>query len=249
VVGTNQHLEEWAARGFLKAAVPECSPRQLLQTRNPRVTNVGLAALKGEPIDDTLMEQLEGIMRTGPVWVRGSAAEVLVADRSAALAERKARAIVCALGDMAAMDLSVARLRATILTPEEFWYNRFIGYLCGVWEANSEMELPAAPGAGRARDAVMIARSRRGDRDVAAELLRILQDPQAGMFRAWAAEGLGKIGTKDHVEILTRLAQSDEMQRYYPGSLPPPLPDPPVRPVRVAAYQALNEIKAREHLP
>ena len=214
-------------------------------TSTPRVDTTR----HGEPIDDTLMEQLEGVMRTEPMWVRGSAAEVLVADRTAALAEKKARAIVCALGDMAAMDLSVGTSRGTILTPEEFWYDRFIGYLCGLWEANSQMELTPAPGAGRGRDAVVIARSRRGDRDVAAELLRIIQDPQAGMFRAWAAEGLCKIGTKDHVEILTRLAQSDEMRGYYPGSLPPPLPDPPVRPVRVAAHQALNETKAREHLP
>jgi HEAT repeat protein len=251
VKGTDPRTEESAARGYIAAAVPGCSAAELLPVENQQVVNVALLALKGHPIDDALMEQLERILQTAPtVWVRSSAAYVLVGDRTASYAERKSRAIAAALRDLPQMDHSTAPVGGgAFLTAAEFWYHAFIWRLVEVWDPNRQVKLDPAQFTGNARDAVVIALSLRGDRRYLPELSRILQEPAAGMFGAWAAEGIGGIGTEDEIEVLTNVARSNETRREIDPKYLQPGRDPVFYPVRDAAVKAIKAIRDRKGVP
>ena len=97
---------------------------------------------------------------------------------------------------------------------------------------------------GRAKDAAILALAQRGDVSVRDEVIRLAEDAEAGLFRAWAARALGEIGTLDDLLFLHTLADSDTLIRRGPQPSPRRLPGP-TYPVREAARDAIRMIEAR----
>jgi hypothetical protein len=100
---------------------------------------------------------------------------------------------------------------------------------------------------GRARDAVVLAQALRGDLTVRPDVVKLAQDPEAGMFRTWAATALGRVGTSEDLPVLQELARTDPLARES-QPLPPSLPGSwrKVYPVREAARTSIDRIQKRQ---
>ncbi len=88
---------------------------------------------------------------------------------------------------------------------------------------------------------LVLARAFGGDAAVRPEVRMILTDAEAGLFRAWAADVLGRIGTKDDLPLLQKTAKTDPMQRERGGCISP-LNKQLYYPVREAAKQAIESL-------
>ena len=73
-------------------------------------------------------------------------------------------------------------------------------------------------------------------------------DAEAGLFRAWAAEAMGKIGTADDLPLLREVAEKDPMQREQ-GGCRAPMNKQLYYPVRQAAQEAMKMLQAEPGTP
>jgi hypothetical protein len=95
---------------------------------------------------------------------------------------------------------------------------------------------------------LVLARAFGGDAKSRPEVRKILSDAEAGLFRAWAAEALGKIGTADDLPLLRDVAEKDPMQREQGGCIAP-LNKQLYYSVRQAAQQAIKTLQAGPGAP
>ena len=94
---------------------------------------------------------------------------------------------------------------------------------------------------GKTRYCILIARANRGDSSVKNDLIKILSDKDAEMFRYWAARSFETIGTPDDVPFLNVIADSDTLERDPHDSMR----SPPIFLVRQAANDAIKKIQAK----
>ena len=116
----------------------------------------------------------------------------------------------------------------------------------GADEALRQASTRAAPPASAL---LAIARAQRGDKAARKDLYPILNDPQAGLRRAWAADGLAVVGTQDDLPLLKKLADSDALERDLATDVGPPDKRPTFFPVRRAALEAIQQIDSRKAPP
>jgi hypothetical protein len=103
-------------------------------------------------------------------------------------------------------------------------------------------QLAVAPVGEPTRYCLVLALAFGADYSVRAELRKIVTDAKAGMFLAWAAEALGKVGTTDDIALLRDLAQNDSMQRERGGCIAP-MNKQLYYPVREAAQRAITSVE------
>src|SRR5207237_7611114 len=116
---------------------------------------------------------------------------------------------------------------STVQTLGEEYYRRYGHALATAHVENQALHELAKQLQRPARDAVLLALARRGDKSVHGEIVKLAQGGE-GMFRAWAATALEKIGTKDDLPMLRTLAKTDPLVRK--GPLRPPNPPDTVGP-------------------
>ena len=82
--------------------------------------------------------------------------------------------------------------------------------------------------------------------DAAAKAAELIA--KAGLFRAWACQAMGKIGTAADLPLLREVAEKDPMQRERGGCLAPMNKDI-VYPVRDAAHEVIKTLQAGPSAP
>ena len=123
----------------------------------------------------------------------------------------------------------------------ETTYSHYINALVKIKDANNYLVEQTQGTSGRTRYCILIARANRGDASVKKEIINIFGDKDAGMFRAWAAGCLGKIGTQDDIPLLEIIAESDLLERDPHYSMD----TGPILPVRMAAKEAIRDIEKK----
>jgi HEAT repeat protein len=242
-------LERWAADTLI--ACDRNEAWKLLSSGTPLVLGSALNALEGEPVDTEQLESLKVCLQNKDKLVSWRAAAVLGSEPTGKIADEALAAIGQALAAVADLpDADVLDRRGnrygTSQTLGEESCRRYLNALASVRTNHQALHELARQQAGRARDAVLLALAQRGDESVHDDVVKLAQDPAAGMFRTWAVDALREIGTADDLPALRRLTQTDPLERE--GLLRPPNPQHargPTHPVREAAAGAMAVIERR----
>ena len=249
----------WATTNLL--ACDQSEAVNLLVSTNPAVLSNALNKMKGHPIDDRLMELLKKCLRfksetERPLLVysvQRQAALLMAAETSEELAKEAVEAIGEALNDVADLpdvDTLTLQSHSTEATWGERYYGGYIHALMTAKVEDSVISDLAKQLEGRAKDVAILALARRGDKSVREEIIRLVQDTEAGLFRAWAARNLGEIGMQDDLPFLHTLVENDPLVRMGAVTLPSSrgpgdVSIVPTYPVREAARDAILAIAAR----
>jgi HEAT repeat protein len=243
--------ENWAAQALI--ACDQSEAWTLLASVSPQVLTTVLNALDGQQVTEERLPAIKKLLDSKDPLLSWRAAEVMAAGTSAKLADEAVEAIgraMTTVTDLPGADAPAPhRYRfGTVFTLGEQYYSRYLGALaCSHVDKQSLRDL-ANRLQGRARDAVVLALARRGDKSVREAVVKLAQDPQAGLFRAWAVDALSEIGTPDDLPLLRTLAESDPLVREGPLSPPNPVDSlGPTYPVRQAAKDAIRTIENRNH--
>ena len=248
----------WAARRLI--ACDRSEGLNLLTATNPEVLDIGLGTIWGQPIDENLMVLLRNNFDMSP----GRVASIMAEGTSGELAKEAVEFIVKAMNaapDFQNFDAIVPDRHGIETTQGERYYQGYRNMLVSVRAEDTVIHYLTATLQGRAKDVAILALAQRGDKSVRDEVVRLTQDAEAGLFRAWAASALGEIGTQDDLPLLRTLVDNDHLVRMGSASLLPPrpsrsdqsspLPPPPpgargpTYPVREAAKDAIRMIEAR----
>ena len=214
--------------------------------------NSALLALKGQPVDEALLERIGQIVRqkasltSGWYSVRFAAAGVLSSDKRAVLLAERVDLLLAMLSDVAKMpgkDKMI--LRHSYMTYGEAAYSRLRDSLVDMPPAAGQLlKKASAQRRGMERDILIISRASRGDATVRKDIRAILTDGKVQVCRAWAARALGIIGTAEDLPLLKPLADTDPFQRDS-GSDVGPRGDRKIFPVRRAAKDAVQAIERK----
>ena len=241
-------MKSWAARAYIATLDDKSATRKLLASDDASVQNAALLAVQGTEVDEALLDRLEELLRQQPhaMAVRHAAVAVMAGDPTGRFTARKVAAIVEAISDVPNMP---DRDKVDFIgnwTMAEISYHRYLGSLSELKGEDADAALRDATAQAKAvaRDLLVIARARRGDRTVREEVRRALGDQNAGMMRAWAARSLPAIGTPDDLDLLRDVAKTDPLERERGGDVGPP-DGQKVFPVRDAARDAMREMEEK----
>jgi len=234
--------EQWAASRLIDLDQSEAP--NLLTSKNAMVLSVALGGIYGQPIDDDRMVLLRKCFDIEP----GGTISVMAAGTSGELANETVGFIgkvLNGVADLPEVDVIAPRYHDIESSEGERCYRDYINVLASV-RVDDDRVIHDLAGQlqGRAKDAAILTLAQRGDKSVHAEVIRIAQDAEAGLFRAWAARALGEIGTHDDLPFLRTLAEKDPLIREV-GGMKPPGPPSPFYPVREAAKAAIRSIEER----
>ena len=230
-----------AARSLVSSSAGAPEVRSLLASKEERVLSVALLALAGQSLGDRLTRRVCSLLRAESFGVRNAAAKALVEDPNSTLPREKVHALADAIGRAGQLAEAKQRYPRHYYTYAEMEYHVYICSLARTEGAMPWMQQACRDASGVTRQALVAARGLAGDHSALADVRMLLQDAEAAMMRAWAAEALGRIGTRDDVPLLTRLAETDPLVRENPSG-------PPDRKrflVREMARHALSQIQER----
>ena len=234
--------EAWAARRLIACDRSEAS--NLLTSTNSEVLVDAIIAMRGQPIDEKLLALLKKSLSHKEHRTRCLAAQTLTAGTSGELAIEALYAIGVAMNtvaDMPEIDVLSRQRDGLESTLGERHYLDYVRALAKAQVEDNMIHELTNQLHGRAKDSAFLALARRGDKSVWEEMIRLIQDEHAGLFRSWAARALGDIGTYEDWSFLRTLAENDPLLRTMGG-----MGGGPTYPVRNAAKSAIRAIEERE---
>jgi len=242
----------WASVHYLRIAPDAGDARKLLASDDADVLGNALRRLKGVAIDEDLLKRLVELTAYKTKephfqwYIRKFAADVMAADPAGSFAARKVEAILAAVGDVANMPDADKVQKLSTGTNAERYYSGYMRALVEMRGADEALRQASTRTAPPASALLAIARAQRGDKAARKDLYPILNDPQAGLRGAWAADSLAVVGTQDDLPLLKKLADSDALERDLATDVGPPDKRPTYFPVRRAALEAIQQIDSRQ---
>lgn len=241
----NPNLQGWAARALI--ACDQNQARALLSSSEDEVLATAILSLRGQGLDQDLMDSLKPHIQSENPYIRWIVAGIMASEApTGELADqalnniKEALIAVAKIADIEVIDPSTGRVNYK-MTFGEAYYQRYMSMLPQLRVENSALRRIAEQLQGRARDTVLLALAFRDDSSVHDEIVKLAQDDSAGMFRAWAASALPAVGTVDDLPLLRRLAETDPLVRGGGGYVLPR--NRSNYPVRERARQALKTIQ------
>lgn len=245
----NPNLEPWAAGNLIQ--LDKNVGWELLISSNEGVLTAAMNAVEGQRIDEQRLAALKKCLKHEDDLVRWRAAELLATAPRGKLANEAFDAVSGVL--IAVADVpGVEEINAKIIhhgiesTRGEMNYGRYIGAPAKVEVDNEALHAFAKKHEGPTRNVMLLALARRRDASVREPILQLAQEPDAGLFRAWAVQALRDIGTANDLPLLRKLAKDDPFVRKGPLRAPHPLhATGPMYPVREAAADTIRVIEKR----
>lgn len=252
-LGTNKSSLPWirgAAREYVKTLTDKSEARQLLVSADTAVLQQAAVGLNGVAIDKEMIDRLVELMKSPDRHLRLLVVYVFANDPGGLFTSRKVAAIVQGIPDIATMDKADGVAWPSNYTNAESHYRTYINGLATMVNAAKPIQdqIALAPAGGLTWRCLVLSRGLGGDAKVRPEARKILADSKAGLFRAWAAEAMGKIGTADDLPLLRQVAKKDPMQRERGGCLAPINKDI-VYPVREVAQAVIKTLQAAPAAP
>jgi hypothetical protein len=209
-----------------------------------RVINNALLALKGCSIDSDLLSKLQEFTGSEQMALRRAAVSVMAEAPNPEYANEKANAILAALRVAEKDPKANDAYWPGYYTYREFEYWHSIQALVKAKDVATVLEDLASKTTGRMLYCILLARARGGDGSVKNDILKIAQDPDADMMRAWAVRAIATIGGPEDIILLEKVAASDPLQRKRGGCIAP-MNKEEFYPVREAARSAIKTIAER----
>lgn len=230
-----------AAREYVATLVDKSEARKLLATSDTQVLQEAAVGLRGVAIDKGIIGRLLELMASKDHHLRRLVVAVLGEDPGGQFASEKVAAIVRAIPDIARMEKADDVAWPGNWTNSEVYCRTYIDALARMKNARQAIieQLPVAPVGEPTQHCLVLALAFGGDGGVRPELRKMVTDANAGLFRAWAAEALGKIGTTEDLPLLRGVTQKDTMKRER-GCDVAPMNKQPYYPVREAARRAIK---------
>jgi len=243
--------DRWAARNYIEAVKNKADIRKLLVSKSPDILSDALLALKGQPIDEQLLKQLEELLESNDYFVRLNAAMVIGQDPGEKYSEQKVSAIINAIDKAEKWPEAHQQFPGYLSygTIADHMYFRLIDALGTMKGLDVHLQDVSNETKGKTHWCILIARAQRGDSSVKDKMYEIIRNSNAGLLRSSAVWSLGRIGTLDDLPFLQEVAKTDPLQVPAPqGSLPDPVtrkrPDK-IYPVRKQAQQTIQWIEKR----
>lgn len=244
----SSNLDHQAAIAILARDRNECW--ELMRSSNPSVVIASLNSADGLLFDATQVDSVLKCMEHPEVLVRLRAAEVLATAPSGELAKKAANSIILQMDaivqmpDAAAWNQNGSESPIPI-TRGEYAYRRLFRALSKSQIDTQYLYASAALQNEDVRHALQLAIANRGDHASREFLLTIATDVKADMFRVWAINALGALGTLEDLHLLENLSTSDPFIRE---STSVARRNVAVYPVREAAIEAIQAIRLRNSL-
>lgn len=242
-------VENPGLRGWAAQALINCDPnqaRELLSTSRAEVLEAAINSLRGKGMDQALFNLLKPHIEGGGPLTRWRAASIMASESPPGeLADQALKCIVKALvaveeiPDLDRIDPSTGHVNYQ-MTVGEWHYHAYAGMLHQVKVENPALHETTKQLQGRARDTVVLSLAYRHDKSVHDEIVKLAQDEDAGMFRAWAAAALTDIGTTGDLPLLQKLSKTDPLKRSGGG-----FGTRSNFPVRESAKNAINTFELR----
>ena len=253
----NPNNEGWAAGALIRCDKQEAEG--LLVATPKEVLVPALIALKGQPINEKRMALLQRCLASDDPFVSWQAAEVMSLGSAGELADAAVVAIVNAIS------VAAARPDADSRFPNGVGDTTNVEWNCSVYTSalrvarveNRRLRELGKRLTGRAHDAMLVALGSRSDKSVHDDLIKLAEEPNAGLFRVFAVRALEEIGSPADLAVLRRLEKEDPLVRDGPlrrppvdqGSKPFGLGSRgPMFPVREAAEHAIRKIEEKKSL-
>jgi hypothetical protein len=239
-----------AAQQYVEILTDKSEARRLLVSNDTDVLQNAAVGLRGVAIDREMLTRLVELTKSPDRHLRFLVVCDFGEDPGGQFASEKVSAIVLAIPDIATMDKADGVYWPGSWTNAEAHYRAYIGALAKMINASKPIadEIARSQAGEPAWRCLVLARAFGGDAKSRPEVRKILSDAEGGMFRAWAAEALGKIGTADDLPFLRDVAEKDPMQREQGGCIAP-LNKQLYYPVRQAAQQAMKTLQAEPGAP
>ena len=251
-LGTQKQNRPWihgAARAYIEALTDKSQARLLLVSADTAVLQQAAVGLNGVAVDKETIGRLVELTKSPDRHLRMLVVNVFAKDPGGLFTAEKVEAIVRAIPDIATMDKADDVAWPGNWTSAEVHSRTYINALTNMVNAAKPIQdqTASAKAGTPAWRCLLLARALGGDGEVRPDVRKILADPEAGLFRAWAAEAMGKIGTADDLPLLRQVAEKDPMQRERGGCLVPMNKDI-IYPVREAAQQAIKKLQSVDGL-
>jgi tetratricopeptide (TPR) repeat protein len=237
-------LKESAASWYISLLNDKSKAGKLLDSSDKGVLNQALLALKGQAVDSALLLRLKEILNLNDMTLSWATASIMAEDPTSTYAQEKVSSIISAINSVPKIPKAEEIYPRSYVTYAEMTYGRYIEALSKIKGADSYLGEQSQRVSSRTLYCVIIALAKRGDSSVKDGLVKILQDKDAEMFRAWSAQCFGTIGTQDDIQLLQKLADSDPLDRETSSDVPLPQ-QKTFFPVRQAAQAAIKEIEKR----
>lgn len=246
--GKGHRYSAWAANNFVKLIQEKKEAIPLVYSDNPAVQTTGLIAIRGIALDANLVSRI-GVLITdrenkwAAIWA-------LEGDSSINFYDEKIKYI------SSAIEKAYTIPKAQVIYPRTFYtYSQMdllyclqaLSYMKG---PVSSLQKPCESEPNQlARDCLFIARAMRKDETAKNEVINIIKNRKDLALRIWAVVGMGEIGTKEDIEFLQSIANTDP---YYEDVDLPLEPNDPKRKfyrVREAASTSIEKINKRIKQP
>jgi len=235
-------LARSAAQAYLDCAKDQSAALDLLESGADPVLNLALLHLRGIAVDEPLMRRLAQLSHSRDRAVRICVALVLASDPTPRFPSEAVEVIASAASAAGAQQDAKQTTGHGYCTNEEDEYSRYLNALVTISVPNEALRRQAAVQKGSARSLIYISLGRRRDGLARSALLDVAERSETAMLRAWAAEALGVVGSREDLTLLNRLRESDPDVREEAGG---PLGPAKVWPVRQAAAGAITAIGER----
>jgi hypothetical protein len=234
---------EKAGRSYLALVKERADIYRLLASDDEGVLWHAMSALRGGPVDDTLLQTLAKLLQSKSLSSRLIATDVLADAPTPDHAEGKLQLVLGSIATAREIDNPDRPGHHGSHTEVERLYYHFINGLKrmqGIGELLSKAEADAT---GLTQICVVLARGERGDQAARTGVLKVLVTPEAGLLRARAALALEQIGRVEDLPVLRKVAETDPLSREQTHRVPGE--DETFFPVREAARRTILAIEAR----
>ncbi len=203
--------------------------------------------LRGEAIDKELFARLLALMRTGDHHMRFHIVQNFGQDPGGQFVAEKVAAIVKSIPEIAGIPNPVKTAWPGHWSNAEIRYRLHISALSRLTNPPEPIDkaLAAAKEGGTTWRCLVLAGGLAGNAKARQGVRKVLTDDKVGIFRAWACEALGKIGSAEDLPLLRQTSAKDPMQRKRGGCLAP-MNKELFHPVREAAGRAIKLIEEGE---
>jgi hypothetical protein len=206
---------------FLQSLEDKSEARALLRSDNDYIVGPALSAMRGIALDAGLWEEIWPRMESSDLWLRFTCVGLLQDDPAGFDPVAKVSALLASL--TSAVDLPAAKERSGFdgmvisgHTQLDDYFSALTRTLASAKDVTVEVLRGQTPAEdGLAREAVIIARRRRGDREVASEIRQVMETGHVTMARLMAIEmrvprdGRFSALEPEEIEVLRRVASTD----------------------------------------
>lgn len=218
-----------AARSYIALTNDKEDVKKLLASSDDDTLSVALQNLPGVTIDTELLKRLDELLQSTqyhPVLnfaIRTKATAVIAADTGSVLMQEKVLAIVKSLDTVEQMPKSNERFqynRVGTFADRTYWLlARSLEKMKGI---DTYLSQATNRRTGNPHRWLLAVRANRGDSSVKSQVHDSLEDPnmlERTVFRSYALQGYGKIGTTEDIDFLRGIAESDPVIMLNRGGL------------------------------